>query len=177
MSGFHFVESLPRGTTKKEKELQQSKARAHAASISHERAKHRRQALLFPQSPQTLSPRPPIKQALSYPTPKLGRVIPVRSKSESTAAGSGQQTVIWTTTSQAFKDEKTQDSQTGYHHKPTQEIPLIIADYPCYRGLRRDPFNCIPSNHPRVTAETVDFCKYHPNTISKVQENGFNKLT
>lgn len=102
---FVFVQALPLGRPKKEQELEQAKARSHAAKIVHRRGKE--------------------------------------------TARQHQQVVL-------AVDEK--------HAAQTKEWLLrqlsngaYPSDYTCYRGMRLDPFYCIPFCHDRSVAQVIDF--------------------
>lgn len=104
---FVFVQALPLGRPKKEQELEQAKARSHAAKIVHRRGKE--------------------------------------------TARQHQQVVL-------AVDEK--------HAAQTKEWLLrqlsngaYPSDYTCYRGMRLDPFYCIPFCHDRSVAQVIDFGK------------------
>jgi hypothetical protein len=193
---FCFVQTSPFGQSKEAQKLERLRARAHAASASPRRKRTSFQiihdvlhvpaseldtpatayGLLFsPQSPNDQSPdtthqlssigaicASPSAELLSPPeTPEV-------SEEEQDIIHEGQAETVEVRQSKAFRRLVAGDLVVR-----NPEAGQIPSDYRCFRGMRTDPFDCIPPRGSESVSSVVDYrafqhhkrsyCWKHPN--------------
>lgn len=177
---FCFVQTSPFGQSKKAQRLEQLRARAHAASVSPRRRRTSFQILhdvLHQSAPEVNISTTPYDLPLFPPSPggESSDTIDELWSAGALATSSSVGLLSPPDSPRAWKEE--QDNSYGDQEEPVKEnmpntfqtstastlvVPnrgadLIPSDYRCFRGMRTDPFNCIPSRGSESVSSVVDY--------------------
>jgi hypothetical protein len=193
---FCFVQTSPFGQSKEAQKLEQLRARAHAASVSPRRRRTSFQIIhdvLQVPAPELdisaaayglpFSPQSPNDQSLdtthqlsstsaicasSSAEPLSPPETPEVSEEEQDIIHEGQAETVEIRQSKAFRRPVAGDLVVR-----NPEAGLIPSDYRCFRGMRTDPFDCIPTRGSESVSSVVDYrafqhhkrshCWKHPN--------------
>jgi hypothetical protein len=192
---FCFVQTSPFGQSKEAQRLEQLRARAHAASVSPRRTRTSFQIIhdvlhvptpqldipatayglpFSPQSPSDQSPDTTHQLsstgaicASSSAEPLSSPETPEASE-EQDITNEGQAETVEVRHSKAFRRPVAGDLVTR-----NRGAGLIPSDYRCFRGMRTDPFDCVPTRGSESVSGVVDYrafqhhkrshCWKHPN--------------
>ena len=193
---FCFVQTSPFGQSKQAQKLEQLRARAHAASVSPRR-KHTSFQIIHdvlhvptpeldipatvyglpfsPQSPNDQSPDTTHQLsstgaicASSSAEPLSPPETPEAPEEEQDNIIGGQAETVEVRLSKAFQRPVAGDLAVR-----NRGAGLIPSGYRCFRGMRTDPFDCIPTRGSESVSSVVDYrafqhhkwshCWKHPN--------------
>lgn len=193
---FCFVQTSPFGQSKEAQRLEQLRARAHAASVSPRRTRTSFQIIhdvphvpapqldipatayglpFSPQSPSDQSPDTTHQLsstgaicASSSAEPLSSPETLEASEEEQDITNEGQAETVEVRHSKAFRRPVAGDLVTR-----NRGAGLIPSDYRCFRGMRTDPFDCVPTRGSESVSSVVDYrtfqhhkrshCWKHPN--------------
>ena len=178
---FCFVQTSPFGQSKEAQKLEQLRARAHAASVSPRRRRTSFQILHdvfgapaqeenmstaahggLPNSPQSLD---------GQSSETINQLWSASAISASSSAGplSPPDTPEALTEGKHNLDEDEEElvkrnnpnafrsSAAGPLVVPNRGAHPILSDYRCFRGMRTDPFDCIPARGSECVSDVVDY--------------------
>jgi hypothetical protein len=177
---FCFVQTSPFGQSKEAQKVEQLRARAHAASVSPRRRRTSFRIIhdvLRPQAQEVdisttayaLPASPPSPDGGSsdtinqlWPTGAPWASSPTRPlsppdtpellKEEQYNMNEDQEEPVWGSNSNTFRCPI-----AGALVVPHRVVDLIPSDYRCFRGMRTDPFDCIPARGSESVSSVVDY--------------------
>jgi hypothetical protein len=198
---FCFVQTSPFGQSKEAQKLEQLRARAHAASVSPRRKRTSFQIIhdvLQVPAPQLdisatayelpISPQSPTDQSPDS-THQLSSTGAICTSSSArplsppeTPEVSEEQDIINEAQAETVKVKHSKAfrrSVAGDLVVRNRGTGLILSDYRCFRGMRTDPFDCIPARGSESVSSVVDYrafqhhkrsrCWKHPNQPSSTR--------
>lgn len=188
---FCFVQTSPFGQSKEAQKLEQLRARAHAASVSPRRKRTSFQIIhdvlhvpapqldisaaayglpFSPQSPNDQSPDSTHQLSStgaicvsSSARPLSPPETPAVSE-EQDITNEGQAGAMKVKHSKAFRRPVASDLVVR-----NRGAGLIPSDYRCFRGMRTDPFDCIPARGSESVSSVVDYRAFQHQTESLLE--------
>lgn len=178
-----FVQTSPFGQSKEARKIEQLRARAHAASISPRRKRTSFKVLhdvLGLPAQATDIPTTTCRRPASPPSPAGESPVKIKPAVSASlpSASSSIAPLSPPDTPDEFKEEdrrlnkdleapgekkdtdQCQNPTTGALVIPNHAADLIPSDYRCFRGMRTDPFNCIPARGSDSVSNVVDYREF-----------------
>jgi hypothetical protein len=177
---FCFVQTSPFGQSKEAQRVEQLRARTHAASVSPRRRRTSFQILhdvLGPPGQELDVPTTAYRRPASPPSPdgdspdKINQLWPTGALRVSYSA----RPLSPPDSPEALKEEQhevNEDKEASVEGidwnefrgpaaaalvVPNRVADLIPSDYRCFRGMRTDPFDCIPARGSESVSSVVDY--------------------
>jgi hypothetical protein len=189
---FCFVQTSPFGQSKEAQKLEQLRARAHAASVSPRRKRTSFQiihdvlhvptpqldisatAYGLPFSPQSPNDQSPDSTHQLSPTGAICASSSARplSPPETPEASAEEQDITNEGRAETMKVEHSKAFRrpvAGDFVVRNRGVGLIPSDYRCFRGMRTDPFDCIPTRGSESVSSVVDYRAFQHQTESLLE--------